>query len=101
MKFTLFLLFLFFFPFKSKGDTDEAIRALRRSVELGPDDPKARYNYAMALYKQENYEGCKAELSRAIEILPAYAHAHYGFYRLYRKELRIHDSWKALRRCVF
>lgn len=73
---------------------------MRRSVELGPDDPKARYNYAMALYKQEDYEGCRAELMRAIEIQPAYPYAHYGFFRLHRQELRVQEGWKALRKYV-
>lgn len=52
-----------------------AIIAIRRSLELSPDDARHRTFLGVVLFRMEDPHGAKREFSRALEIDPGYEEA--------------------------
>jgi len=50
-----------------QGNTQRALRVLRRSVNAQPNSPSARYQLGVALAKSGDVEAARAELSKALE----------------------------------
>ena len=60
-----------------RGCADDALDAMRKSVELLPDDVEASSNLGMVLFKVGGLEEAETCLRKAIQIDPAFAPAHY------------------------
>ncbi len=52
---------------QQQGDADAAVTALRRSIELNPDNPSVQYHLGMALRDSGDIAGARLALSRALE----------------------------------
>lgn len=52
---------------KQKGDASEAVRTLRRSVQLNPDNPSVQYHLGMALKDAGDATGARQALNRALQ----------------------------------
>jgi hypothetical protein len=59
------------------GDRLGAEQAYQRSIELDPDDPAPRFNYALLLIVTDRHGQALEQLERVVEIDPGNAWAHY------------------------
>ncbi len=57
------------------GQTDEAIGAFQKAVELGPTSARAQFNLAIALIKAERSSEARSHLERALALDPGYEQA--------------------------
>ena len=77
---------------KHGGDSGvkSAQKALRKAVELRPDDAEILMNYAYTLYLDRLFNEATDKFKKAIEIQPDYPEAHYNLALSYRAA-RKHD----------
>lgn len=62
-----------------------ALIALRRLVEIVPDQPEAHSDYALALHCGGKIDEALSEYGVAIRLNPQYTHAHFNIANLYKK----------------
>ena len=68
------------------GEVDEAVRQMRRAVELRPAYPDLRTRLAEALLRSGDLDGAERELDRAVEDRPAYVRARAARGLLYLRK---------------
>ena len=68
------------------GQTDRAIDAYDARIAASPDDPLYRYNYGSLLLQAERYEEAVEQLTRATELEPGNANAHYNLGAAYQNQ---------------
>ena len=53
--------------YRRQGETKDAVRLLRQSLELRPDSPSTRYELGVALARADQPDAARAELEKALE----------------------------------
>ncbi len=91
----------------SNSQTDEVIRRLRRFVDLEPRNARARYYYALALWKGRrgqdlpaNLDEIESLLKSAIALEPGFADAHLQLGILYADRRKYPDAIQQYRQAV-
>lgn len=59
------------------GNTDAAMAAATRAVEINGDHPFAHYQLGLVASRQQNFERAAEAFGRASELRPDFAYAHY------------------------
>ena len=59
------------------GNTDAAMAAATRAVEVNGDHPFAHYQLGLVASRQENFQRAAEAFGRASELKPDFAYAHY------------------------
>ncbi len=59
------------------GNTDAAMAAATRGVEINGEHPFAHYQLGLVASRQENFERAAEAFGRATELRPDFAYAHY------------------------
>ncbi|BBE71769.1 lipoprotein NlpI [Pleomorphomonas sp. SM30] len=69
--------------YDDRDATRESEAAIRRSIELDPEDPLGHANYALMLLEQNRMEEARAEIDRALALDPAFDVAYVALGRWY------------------
>jgi tetratricopeptide (TPR) repeat protein len=84
----------------SQGRLDEAIVALRHTVELAPADPAVHANLGVALGMQGRHEEAIASLRRAVDLNPGHGVAHSNLGEALRRAGRLDEAIQSLRQAI-
>ena len=82
------------------GRTDDALRALQRSVDLNPNWAKSRSNLGQALARSGRTEEAERHLRRAMDLDPAYAPPYASLGILYAQAGRFPEAVDILIRAI-
>lgn len=82
------------------GDSAAAIQALRRGLDLDPDDAELRHALATALLSAGDRDGAVEELEQTTRRSPAFAKAYATLGRILNMEGRHHEAVDRLRMAV-
>ncbi|MCA8960831.1 MAG: tetratricopeptide repeat protein [Planctomycetes bacterium] len=83
-----------------RGEIDEAITLLRRSIELAPEDPSPRVNLGHVLSAGGELLAALEQFDRAVALAPHRPEAHRGRAAALRRLGRSEDAVSAARRAV-
>jgi predicted TPR repeat methyltransferase len=83
-----------------RGDRDEGLRRVRRSLELAADQPDWHSNLGILLEGMSDGEGAIAAFERAIALDPKHANAHNNLGVLHRAFDRLDEAEAAYRRVI-
>jgi tetratricopeptide (TPR) repeat protein len=75
-----------------RGNWDDAVVWLRRSVEALPDDPRVRYNLARSLQAKGDLQGAEHEFRRTISLDPSHAGARTNLGVLLARKGQLQDA---------
>jgi tetratricopeptide (TPR) repeat protein len=64
--------------YSEKGMYDEAIRSLKKAVDLAPDDAPPHYNLGVVYARKGQHDKAIKSLKKAIELNPGFAEAYSG-----------------------
>ena len=67
------------------GRPEDALLLYKRALSIDPNDPDLHYNFAVTLYKQEDFDGAVRHLKLGLEIRPLHKSSHYVLAGLYRR----------------
>lgn len=84
----------------AKGDTSSALTELDLAVQLQPNNPALRYNYAVALIRARRDADAAAQLMKAIAANPVYAAPHLLLARIADVEQDTEDAMSEYQRYV-
>ena len=77
---------------KGLGDTDQALAAFRRVIELAPADAYSHYFAGLLTSQLQHYDVAAADFTRALGIDPFLISAEFGLARAYQRGGRIDDA---------
>ena len=80
-----------------EGRDQDAVAAYRQALAITPDDPKLRYNFAVALSKSGDRSASQLELQVAIKLDPKFAQAHSQLGSSYMEDGRLQDAVREFR----
>jgi tetratricopeptide (TPR) repeat protein len=83
-----------------EGNTEAALNAAQRAVELGPDHFEAHYQLGLVRSLRNDFNGASAAFERATEIDGGHAYAHYYAGIAYAKVRRMDRAARHLRSFV-
>jgi len=76
-----------------KGETDQAIAALKGAINIFPNYAEAYNNIGTLFLQKKNYEDAEKMLKTAIDIRPYYGKAFYNLGRLYLEKNEEEKAW--------
>ncbi len=76
------------------------LTAMRKAVELLPDDVEAHHNLAVSLKNIERFDEAVASYRRVLEIKPDFAEAHFSFASVLFEMGQLNDAMKSCHRAL-
>lgn len=87
-------------PPEYRGDLRNALRELRRSLQLFPDSEISHYNFAIFLEKRDKPDSAVSVYRRALKLRPEYNEAAVNLAMLYYENAEIDSALYLLRNAV-